>query len=44
MTFCPTGAGISNPECGARSSPLKKRFRPKELLNLPLVGLIKLGN
>ena len=44
MTFCPTGAGMSKPECGARGSPLKKRFLPNELLNLPAVGRIKYGN
>ena len=34
---------MSRPECGARSSLLKKRLRPNELLNLPAVGGIKLG-
>lgn len=43
-TFWPIGAGMSRPECGARSSLLKKRLRPNELLNLPAVGGIKLGN
>jgi hypothetical protein len=42
--FWPIGAGMSRPECGARSSLLKKRLRPNELLNLPAVGGIKLGN
>ncbi|SSS42157.1 Uncharacterised protein [Acinetobacter baumannii] len=42
-TFWPIGAGMSRPECGARSSPLKKRFLPKELVNLPEVGRINFG-
>lgn len=28
-TFCPIGAGISKPEWGARSSPLKSAFFQK---------------
>lgn len=43
-TFCPTGAGMSKPECGTRSSSLKKCLRQKELVNFPVVGSMKSGN